>query len=67
MGLKIEVLARWPEFVIREVFGDKQVKRLNIDALKKNVGWWVRFRPEARGLTISDAEWFIESVDVQSK
>ncbi len=40
---------------------------MNINALKKNVGWWVHFRPEARGLSISDAEWIIESVDESSK
>lgn len=40
---------------------------MNIEALKKNEGWWVRFRPEARGLTFSDAEWYIESVDEKNK
>lgn len=40
---------------------------MNIQALKKNVGWTVRFRPEARGLSIPDAEWYIESVDELNK
>lgn len=40
---------------------------MNVKELKKNVGWWLRFRPDVRGLTIPDAEWLIESVDEGKK
>lgn len=58
------MLEERPQIVINIPFGDET---LNINALKNNVGWWVRLRPEARGLSFSDPEWFIESVDEPNK
>lgn len=36
---------------------------MNVKQLKKCIGWWARIRPKARGVSIDDPDWFIESVD----